>query len=75
MMTTTTMRINFQLNSIRFREREREREREENGKTTIVHFKIILMHKLKSLRKAVVGQLVEQLLPMPEVRGSNPVIG
>ena len=72
-MTTTTMRINFQLNSIRFRERERERE--ENGKTTIVHFKIILMHKLKSLRKAVVGQLVEQLLPMPEVRGSNPVIG
>ena len=70
-MTTTTMRINFQLNSIRFRERERE----ENGKTTIVHFKIILMHKLKSLRKAVVGQLVEQLLPMPEVRGSNPVIG
>ena len=27
------------------------------------------------LRAVIVAQLVEQLLPIPEVRGSNPVIG
>ena len=30
---------------------------------------------LRTLREVVVAQLVEQLLPTPEVRGSNPVIG
>ena len=31
--------------------------------------------KIVPLRAVVVAQLVERLLPIPEVHGSNPVIG
>ena len=42
-----------------------------------VHFCTKLMRKILYLifRAVVVAQLVERLLPIPEVRGSNPVIG
>ena len=32
-------------------------------------------HENESLRAVVVAQLVERSLPIPEVHGSNPVIG
>ena len=33
------------------------------------------MTKIKSVRVVVMAQLVERLLPIAEVHGSNPVIG
>ena len=35
----------------------------------------IKSYKLIYLRAVVVSQLVKRLLPTPEIRGSNPVIG
>ena len=34
-----------------------------------------MIHKVLFVEAVVVAQLVERLLPIPEVRGSNPVIG
>ena len=39
------------------------------------HFFIILYIPKKLTRAVVVAQLVDWLLPIPEVRSSNPVIG
>ena len=41
----------------------------------ICQFSFALSQNLNTTWAVVVAQLVERLLPIPEVRGSNPVIG
>ena len=47
------------------------------GKWDHAFGRLVLRHYLKLpwIRAVVVAQLVERLLPIPKVRGSNPVIG